>query len=308
MGCPLTVSDAVATKHPLYSIDGNTTVGATLDVLEQRNFAAIGVHCLASAAPDVDPSMVNFTCRPPIAYLGILSITDILTFIKRGGAGRLHTPISKLIDISPEASAQVRVPVWDSLHTALKLFSTGEVYHAIARCPKEGKFWMLAQSDLVACFLDREAQLPKLVTAFNTSISEVSSVTTTFLCPDSSMNEAIESVLNHHGVPVINEHSGKVIETLAVSDLTGRARMAYALSSRTQTVGQYLLHCKGDQSVPPISLSPERTVRYAARTMIINGVHRVWIHPTEKGLLPQVISLTDILTLVWEVMNTPLAS
>lgn len=296
--CHFLVSDAVATKHPLFSLDGNTTVGAALDILEHRGFAAIGVHCLASTAQDANPSLVNRSCRPPIAYLGILSITDILSFINRKEDRGWDTPISELIDISPESSTCATVSVRDSVADCLSLFSTGKTYHAIASCSKEGKFWMLAQSDLIACLLDREPLFAHLTGVFNTPIGEVSSVTTTFLCPDSSVDEAIEKALTRHGVPVIDKRTGLILETLSVSDFTGRARMAYVLASRLQSVAEFLLNCKGDESIQPISLSSESTVREAARTMIINGVHRVWIQPPEKGPLPQVISMTDVLSLV----------
>lgn len=304
--CPLTVSDAVETKHPLFSLDGNTTVCLALGALQQKSFAAIGVHCLAASAPEADPSMVDLTCRPPMAYLGILSITDILSFMNRKEEQAWSTPIRKLLDISPEASGCGRVSVRDCLSDCFALFSTGSVYHAIASCSNDNKFWMLAQSDIVACLLDRETQLPYLTDVFDTPIWEVSSATTTFITPGSSVDEAIDKVLTHHGVPLIDTISGEIMETLSVSDFSGRASMAFALTSRERSVADFLRNCKGDNGVPPITLCRDNTVRDASRTMIINGVHRIWIQPVEKGSLPQVISLTDVLLLLSEMTGPKL--
>lgn len=108
------------------------------------------------------------------------------------------------------------------------------------------------------------------------------------------MKEAIELLLVHSGVPVIDE-DGSIITTLSVSDLRGVTNTSIALF-HSQTVEEFLfILTTGGAVREPLMISVNTTIKEAAKIMYRNRVHRLWVEISPDTPHGGVITYTDII-------------
>ncbi len=111
---------------------------------------------------------------------------------------------------------------------------------------------------------------------------------------NATMREAIELLLVHPGIPVVNEE-GTIITTLSASDLRGVANSSIALF-HSQTVQEFLfILYQGGAVREPLMVSVDTTIRDAAKTMYRNRVHRLWVGISTDTPHGGVITYTDII-------------
>lgn len=290
--CPLQMADIVRNKARLISIDEGLTLTAALDVMSEYRISAVAIH--RAARDSTGGSLIAEDLSPPVEYVAIITITDLLAYCHKSG-GKFDALIAHVLRKTPNARAFVAADIADPICSYLKEFSSGETFYGLSSIRCRTDFKMLSQSDFVSFLISYEEDLPEINKRMNVSIDSLCSSTSSFVYEDSSVKSALDLLLSHHAIPVICRSTGAIVETFSVSDLTGPSNLAAALLDTSSTVALFMSRIQVGVLRKQISLDGSSTIRDAARLMIQSGIHRVWIDRVRADFLPQVLSMTDIL-------------
>lgn len=291
--CKANVGDVVKDRGAIVSVEANTTLAATLDILNENNITTVAVygklgHWLG------DASMV-FGGKQ---YIGMTTILDILSFLLKADNIdlKLQCRVADVIGSTVETMSMWIESVDRPLFFCMEQFCRG-THHAFAidgatrSDPK-----MLSQSDLVNYLVQNEGAMPHVASVLDIPIGSIASKVRDHVLPNTTMRDAVHHMLQHHAVPVMGS-DGSVLSTLSASDLKGQLSTMVALIA-PMTVMDFLLYRNGDVIPPPFVLPITASVREAAHGMIRLGMHRVWVAGASSGDAG-VVSLTDIIRAVF---------
>jgi CBS domain-containing protein len=131
----------------------------------------------------------------------------------------------------------------------------------------------------------------------------------------SSMKEALDMLLIHPGIPVVNDegplplalfplHSsttGIIVTTLSASDLRGVENSSVALF-QSQTVQEFLFilyNLEGGGGYrEPLMVTVNTPIKEAAKFMYRHHIHRLWVSASELTPRGGVVTYTDIIRAV----------
>lgn len=293
--CTVKVGDVIVDHGPIRSVDCRTTVATTLDVLNEQSISTIAVygevgHWLGDA---------QLVCGNK-QYIGMVSILDLLSFlIKRPDAieESLQRRVSDAIGSTIETMSIWTEAVDRPLFFCMEQFCRG-THHAF--CVADGfadEPRMLSQSDLVSYILKNETAMPHISAALDRPVSSIATAATDTIGGGDKLSDAVQLLVRHHALPVVDSQ-GTVISTLSASDMKGQLSATIAVIA-PMTVMDYLLYKNADVVPIPFTVPVDTTVRNAAQAVLQRGMHRVWLQPDTVRGIPGVVSLTDIIRLVF---------
>ena len=292
--CTVKVGDVVRASAPIKAVDCSTTVAAALDALSEHGVTTIAVygevgHWLGEA------KLVSGKKQ----YIGMVSILDILSYLLKHADALEHHLNSRITEAIGSTSETLTVWTEDTerpLFFCMEQFCRG-THHAFCVGPAGMEPTMLSQSDLVAYLLNNEDVMPHIAAALNKPVSSIASAANDIIGGGDNLLVAVQQLLRHHAVPVV-DGNGTVLSTLSASDMKGQLGTMVALMA-PMTVVEYLQYRNGDVVPAPFTVAPSTTVREATRAMLMRRMHRVWLQPGEERTLPGVVSLTDVIRLIF---------
>lgn len=292
--CATKVGDVVAGKGPVKSVDCRTTIAATLDLLNELGVTTIAVY------GEVGHWLGDYqlVCGRK-QYIGMISILDILSFLTRRPDAIetfLQNHISDTI-----GSTQETMTVWTEsadrpLFFCMEQFCRG-THHAFCVGDPSVEPKMLSQSDLVAYVLSHETAMPHISCALDQTVGSIASAATDLVNVSDKLSDALRLLVKHHALPVVDSN-GVVLSTLSASDMKGQLGAMVAIIA-PMTVLDYLLYQNDNIAPSPFVVPATTTVRDAAKALLLRGMHRVWLQPETERSFPGVVSLTDVIRLIF---------
>ncbi|CAM9207398.1 unnamed protein product [Ectocarpus fasciculatus] len=292
--CTVKVGDVVKDSAPIRAVDCRTTVAATLDVLSEQGVTTIAVH--GEVGHWLGEAKLVCGKRQ---YIGMVSILDILSYLLKHADGLEHHLSSRITEAIGSTTETLTVWTEDTerpLFFCMEQFCRG-THHAFCVGPAGTEPMMLSQSDLVSYLLNNETAMPHIGAALDRPVESIASAASDFIGGGDKLLVAVQQLLRHHAVPVV-DGNGSVLSTLSASDMKGQLGTMVALMA-PMTVVEYLQYRNNGVVPAPFTVAPTTTVREAARAMLMRRMHRVWLQPGAEGTLPGVLSLTDVIRVIF---------
>jgi len=291
--CTLTVGDIITQKRPIISVEASTPVGTVLNLLKEENILSVPVYgtqgsWLGSGGVDLVSNHRQ--------YIGIVSIVDLLAFILHGNPENvLNRRIVETIGSTNESLSLWVEPSSRPLFFVLERFCKG-THRALVHDEKAvgSPIRIVTQTDIVHFFIRHSSTYPHLGVVFDAPVGAIVNPNVDIVSVNATMREALEMLLLHPGIPVVNEE-GSIITTLSASDLRGVANSSIALF-HSQTVQDFLfILYQGGTIREPLMVSVDTSIRDAAKMMYRNRVHRLWVTVSTETPRGGVITYTDII-------------
>lgn len=306
--CEVKVGDVTADLPGVLALDYEMSVADALRILEEVEIQSVAVYGPAHAfigAGGVEVISENKQ------YIGIVSILDILAFSLKND-NYLEYKLSDTIGSTNESLTLWCEDTHKPLYFALEQFVKG-VHHALVRDAKDLKMPLkyLAQTDILRFLLADTNALPHLQVLLVQPVHIMATKEVAYVSFSTPLNEAISLLVEYSALPVVND-AGVVISHLSASDFKGKSTTDLR-ATQGATVNDLLRHQAEDlmECHVPITISGSACLFDAARQMLENHIHRLWVTPPltdSDNLSPSVdvridelgvISLTDILRAVY---------
>jgi CBS domain-containing protein len=292
--CVVKVGDVCKEKPAIISVDCRTTIAVTLDVLNEKNVTTLAVHGEVGHWLG-EARLVSGSKQ----YIGMVSILDILSFLMKNPANleaMLQSHISDAIGSTPETLSVWTESADRPLFFCMEQFCRG-THHAFCVSGPTEEPKMLSQSDLVAYVLHNESAMPHISDVLNRPLSSIASNASDLVRGEDKLSDAMHLLVRHHALPIVGA-DGSIISTLSATDMKGQLSAMVAMIA-PMSVMDYILYRNADVVPTPFAMPADTTVRAAAQAMLLRGMHRIWIQPPTAGALPGVMSLTDVIRLVF---------